>query len=326
MALIQLFPYNTKFDFISKRKISFGVVIFTTLIILGSLLFKGLNYGVDFQGGVVMEGRMKSAPDLSAMRKKIEGLNLGDFVLQRFGSDNDFVLKIMKPEEGEKAQQLIKDVQEKLGSGITYRKIESVGPKVGAELIEKGLTAIAFALIGILIYIAARFEWRFALCAILALGNDCFLVLGMFSLFPLEFNETAITAILITASYSINDTIVVFDRVRENIHEFRKMSLGDILNKSINDTLSRTVLTVLTTFLSVLALYIFGGPVIGTFVLPIMAALILGTLSSIFVAAPLLMFFNIRYGKSLDKYEEEIKKDKEESAPARFQEGNQVDK
>lgn len=317
MALIQLIPYNTKIDFISKRKITFSVVIFTTLLFLVSIAFKGLNYGVDFKGGIILEGRSQTNLDLGDMRKKLESLDLGDFVLQRFGGEQDFIVKVVRPEED--TQKLISTIQTKLGNEIDYRKVETVGPRVGEELIKNGLIAVLLALGGILIYIAFRFEWRFAASAIIALAHDCLLVLGMFSLFPLEFNETAITAILITASYSINDTIVVFDRIRENIQQFRKMSLHDLLNKSVNETLSRTILTVLTTFLSVLALYLLGGPVISTFVLPIMLALIIGTFSSIYVAAPLLLLFNIRYGKSLDEYEEKIRKEKEEIAP-RFQE------
>ena len=176
-------------------------------------------------------------------------------------------------------------------------------------MIQNGLLAVLYALIGIMVYVGFRFEWRFAVCAIIALGHDCFLILGMYSLFPaLEFNETAITAILITAGYSINDTIVVLDRIRENVKKCRTITLEEILNKSINETLSRTILTVVTTFLSVLALYLFGGQVIAIFVLPIMISLILGTLSSIFVASPLLLYFNVKHGKALDEEEERIKK------------------
>ncbi len=297
MAILNLVPNQTSIDFIKMRKVSFAVVIITTLTIIASLLFKGLNYGVDFKGGMTIELRTHTKPNIESMRDTLLKLNIGDVSLQEFGSHHDLLIRL---EEQKDPEAVIQKIKSTLGSTIEYRKIETVGPKVGKEMVQKGFYAIIYALIAILIYIAVRFEWRFALCAIIALVHDCLIVLGMFSLFPLEFNETAITAILITASYSINDTIVVFDRVRENIQKMRKDNLTDILNKSINETLSRTLLTVLTTLLSVIALYFFGGNVISTFVLPIMIALLIGTLSSIFVASPLLLLFNIKHGKDLD--------------------------
>lgn len=309
MAVLNLIPHNTNFDFIGKRKITFTIVILSTLIFMGSLLVKGLNYGIDFKGGVVMEVRMPSKPDIHHLREQLEPLKLGEIAIQEFGSPQDLMIKF----ENIKGQTNIPEtavssIKTILGDGVEYRKIETVGPKVGDEMVHNGLMAVLYALLGILIYVAFRFEWRFALCAVIALGHDCFLILGMYSLFPLEFNETAITAILITAGYSINDTIVVLDRIRENIKRCRKITLVEILNKSINETLSRTILTVVTTFLSVLALFMFGGPVIAIFILPILISLIIGTLSSIFVASPLLLYFNVRHGKELDEEEERIRK------------------
>ncbi len=297
MAILNLIPNQTSIDFIKMRKISFAVVIMTTLTIMFSLLFKGLNYGVDFKGGMTIELRTQTKPNIESMRSTLLKMSIGDVSLQEFGSDHDLLIRL---EEQKDPEAVIQKIKSTLGSTVEYRKIETVGPKVGREMVQKGFYAICYALIAILIYIAVRFEWRFAVCAVIALAHDCLIVLGMFSIFPLEFNETAITAVLITASYSINDTIVVFDRVRENIQKMRKDNLTDILNKSINETLSRTLLTVLTTLLSVVALYFFGGNVISTFVLPIMIALVIGTLSSIFLASPLLLLFNIKYGKDLD--------------------------
>lgn len=311
MALLNLIPYNTNIDFISYRKITFSIVIVSTLLFVGNLLFKGLNYGIDFRGGVILETRIDNKHNLAQIREKLESLHLGELVIQEFGSPHDLLIKVEKPKDENNLEGIIDKIKQTLGEGVEYRKIETVGPKVGADMIHNGLMAVLYALLGILIYIAIRFEWRFALCAITALAHDCFLILGLFSLFPLEFNETAITAILITAGYSINDTIVVFDRIRENIQKYRKITLVEILNKSINETLSRTILTVATTFLSVVALYFFGGPVISTFVLPILISLIVGTLSSIYVAAPLLLFFNIKHGKELDEEEERLKKELE---------------
>jgi preprotein translocase subunit SecF len=308
MAFLNLVPNNTKFDFIGYRKISFSIVIVSTLIFALSILFKGLNYGIDFRGGIALEARLTSEQNQQSVKEKLLSLNLGDISVQEFGSKQDLLIKIEKPDDKE-FDVVVSEVKKALGDGVEYRKIETIGAKVGADMVNNGMKAVFYALIGILIYIAVRFEWRFAICAVIALAHDCFLILGLFSLFPLEFNETAITAILITASYSINDTIVVFDRIRENIKRYRKISLEEILNKSINETLSRTILTVLTTFLSVLALYFFGGAVISSFVLPIMISLVIGTLSSIYVAAPLLLFFNVKYGKVLDEEEEQIRRE-----------------
>jgi preprotein translocase subunit SecF len=308
MAILNLIPYNTNFDFIGKRKVTFSIVILSSLIILGGLLFKGLNYGIDFKGGVVMEVRMPSTPDIPSLREKFEPLELGEVAIQQFGSDQDLMIRFENIEgQTNIPESAVSSIKQILGDGVEYRKIETVGPKVGSEMISNALMAVLYALLGIMIYVGFRFEWRFAICAIIALGHDCFLILGMYSLFPLEFNETAINAILMTAGYSINDTIVVLDRIRENIKRCRNISLVEILNKSINDTLSRTILTVLTTFLSVLALFLFGGKIIAIFVLPILVSLIIGTMSSIFVASPLLLYFNVKHGKALDEEEERIR-------------------
>lgn len=309
MAILNLIPHNTNIDFVGKRKISFTLVIVSTLIFLISLLTKGLNYGIDFKGGVVMEVRMPQDPNLTDIRESLEKLNLGEIAIQEFGSKRDLVIKFENiKEQSSIPESAVNSIKEILGSGVEYQKIDLVGPKVGDEMVHNALMAVLWALFGILVYIAFRFEWRFSVCAIVALAHDCFLIFGMYSLFPLEFNETAITGILMTAGFSINDTIVVLDRIRENIKRHRDITLEEILNKSINETLSRTILTVVTVFLSVLALYIFGGSVIALFVTPILVTLVIGTLSSIFVAAPLLLYFNVKYGKALDDEEEKIKK------------------
>ena len=309
MAILNMIPHNTNFDFIGKRKITFSIVLISTLIVLGGILSKGLNYGIDFKGGVVMEVRMPNAPDIHELREKFEPLNLGEVAIQQFGSDQDLMIRFENMEgQTNIPESAVSNIKQILGDDVEYRKIETVGPKVGGEMISNALMAVLYALLGIMIYVGFRFEWRFAICAIIALAHDCFLILGMYSIFPLEFNETAITAILMTAGYSINDTIVVLDRIRENIKRYRNITLVEILNKSINDTLSRTILTVVTTFLSVLALFLFGGKIIAIFVLPILVSLIIGTLSSIFVASPLLLYFNVKYGKELEEEEERIRK------------------
>jgi len=177
---------------------------------------------------------------------------------------------------------------------VTYKKVETVGPKVGSELVSNAIKAVTFALIAMLIYIAIRFEWQFGVCAVVALFHDCAIIFGMFSIFPLEFSETSITAVLLTASYSINDTVVIFDRIRENLKRFRKMDLKELINLSLNETLSRTTLTATTTILAVLSLYLFGGKIIAALALPIMVGIMVGTFSSIFIASPLLMYLNIK--------------------------------
>lgn len=332
MAILNLIPHNTNFDFIGKRKITFSIVILSTLMVLGGILFKGLNYGIDFKGGVVMEVRMPNVPNIADLRDKFEPLKLGEVAIQHFGSDKELMIKFENIEgQTNIPESAVSTIKQILGDGVEYRKIETVGPKVGGEMISNALMAVLYALLGIMIYVGFRFEWRFAICAIIALGHDCFLILGMYSLFPLEFNETAITAILMTAGYSINDTIVVLDRIRENIKRCRNITLVEILNKSINETLSRTILTVVTTFLSVLALFLFGGKIIAIFVLPILVSLIIGTISSIFVASPLLLYFKVKHGKELDEEEERIRKSLEtegryeEGVPAQFAEDGVIE-
>jgi preprotein translocase SecF subunit len=205
------------------------------------------------------------------------------------------LIKVERKNEDDQAElKPIELVKSTLGQGVDYRKIETVGPKVGSELVRNGIKAVGFALIAMLIYIAIRFEWQFALCAIMALAHDCMAILGLFCLFPLEFNETAIIAVLITAGYSINDTIVIFDRIRENIRTFKKMSLDQLINKSLNETLSRTTLTATTTLLALLALYFFGGSIISTFSTPILIGILIGSFSSICLAAPLLLHLNLK--------------------------------
>jgi preprotein translocase subunit SecF len=298
---LRIIPYNTKIDFVGLRFITFAIsllVIFASTISFG---LKGLNYGIDFRGGYILEVRMPEKPNVPELRTKMEQLQLGEVSIQDFGKDNTLLIRLERhDEEGKEAAQTQTETMDKikgvLGKGVDYRKAETIGPKVGGELIQNALKAIAFALIAMLVYIAVRFEWQFAACAIMALIHDCVAILGLFSLFPLEFNETAIIAILITAGYSINDTIVIFDRIRENIRKYKKMELGELINKSLNETLSRTLLTASTTLLALLALYFWGGEVISRFTLPIIIGILIGSFSSICLAAPLLLYLRLKRG------------------------------
>lgn len=299
MALLKLNSYNLNFNFVGYRFVTFLISLAVIGTTLTTIAIKGINYGIDFEGGYIVEVRVKEKPDIPTLRDKLNHLDLGEASIQNFGGETDLLIRVeRKTEEGvsedasqEKAINAIKTV---LGTDSDYRRIETIGPKVGSELISNSLKAVALALLAMLIYIAIRFEWQFAVCGVVALAHDTIAVLGIFSVLPFEFNETAIIAILITAGYSINDTIVIFDRIRENMRKYRKMELGDLINKSINETLSRTILTGTTTLMALLALYFFGGKVISTFSLPIILGIVIGSFSSICLAAPLLLYLNLK--------------------------------
>lgn len=299
---LPIIPYNTKIDFVGFRFLTFAICFVVILASLISFGVKGLNYGIDFRGGLILEVRLPQKPDVPVLRTQMEQLHLGEVSLQDFGKDNTLLIRLERPEkQGEEGAQLqaktLEKVKSVLGAGVDYRKVETIGPKVGNELIRNALTAIGLALLAMLFYITIRFEWQFAACAIAALAHDCIAMLGLFALSPLEFNENAIIAILITAGYSINDTIVIFDRIRENIRKYKKMNLGDLINKSLNETLSRTLLTASTTLLALFALYIWGGKVISTFTLPIIIGIAIGSFSSICLAAPLLLYLRLTRGE-----------------------------
>ena len=276
-------------DFIGQRWVTFGLSGAMVVLVFLGLLVLGLPRGVDFKGGTLLEIRTTQAPDLGQLRKRLADATKGDVLVQTLGKSNDLLIRlehgVLQPKQ-EAVQAFLKDVLP--NDAAELRRVESVGPKVSSELLSKGLWAIFFALIAMLLYIWVRFEWRFGLAALFALLHDCVGVLGVYVLGRVEFNEAAIVALLITASYSINDTVVVFDRVRENRGRYGRMPLAQLLNLSINETLSRTLLTSLTTLVALLALYFFGGPVIATFSLPILIGLLVGTYSSICLASPLL--------------------------------------
>lgn len=284
---MQLIPHDTKFDFIGKRFITFGIAAFLAVSSLIGVGVKGLNYGIDFKGGYILEVKMPDNVDLSELRNQLTHLDLGDVTLQQFGAPGELLIRFEEHQEG-----ALEKIQKTLGPSVDYRRVQTVGPKVGAELVNNGIKAVALALIFMLAYIAMRFEWQFAVCAILALAHDCCAILGLFSIFPLEFNETAIIAILITAGYSINDTIVIFDRIRENLLRYKKKTRAEVINLSVNETLSRTIMTASTTLIALTALYFFGGPVISTFSLPIIIGIIIGSFSSICLASPLLIYIS----------------------------------
>ena len=295
MYRLHLVPYGTKIDFIKYSKYTISIAVAAIVLCFSFLCFKGLNYGIDFKGGYIFEVTMPNTPDISEMRSNLSNLGLGSASIQQFGGPNDLLIKLeQSKEEGDGQAIAIQKVKDNLGKDVVYKRVETVGPKVGNELVANAVKAVGFALLAMLIYIVLRFEWQFAICAVAALVHDCAIIFGMFSIFPLEFSETSITAILLTASYSINDTVVIFDRIRENLRRCRNLSTSEVINKSLNGTLSRTILTATTTLLAVLSLYLFGGKVIASLALPIMVGIAVGTFSPICIAAPLLMFLNLK--------------------------------
>ena len=295
---LRLVPPNTKIDFIGRRKLAF---VFSALLMAFSLGFfavKGLNYGIDFKGGILMEVRTPGAADLDALRNRLSGLGLGEVALQEFGQATDVLIRIERQPGGEKGQMVaVEKVKEALGKDVAnYRRTEFVGPKVGGELIQAGILAVVLSLLAIMVYVWFRFEWQFSIGAIVALTHDVIATIGLFSVLGLEFNLATVAAILTIAGYSINDTVVVFDRIRENLRKFKTMPIEELLNISLNQTLSRTLLTSITTLLALLAIYIFGGAVIRDFGFALIWGVLVGTYSSIFVASPVVMMMNIREG------------------------------
>jgi preprotein translocase subunit SecF len=295
MRLINLVPTGTEVNFVGIRKIAGIVSLALCLASVGLFFGKGLNYGIDFRGGILMEVRTPQAANMAELRAKLGGLGLGEVQLQEFGRDTDVLIRIERQAGDEKAQLAAVEIAKKaIGDGVEYRRTEFVGPKVGGELIEAGITAVLVAMAAMLVYIWFRFEWQFGVGAVIALVHDVVLTIGIFSVLGLEFNLSTVAAILTIAGYSINDTVVVFDRVRENLRKYKQMPLPDLLNLSTNDTLSRTLLTSLTTLIALVALYLVGGEVIRGFSFAMIWGVLVGTYSSIFIAAPLLIYMNLR--------------------------------
>jgi len=295
MRLISLVPVGTKIDFMRFRKIAAIFSLALVVVSAGLFFTKGLNFGIDFRGGILMEIRTDGPADISKLRSTLNELNLGEVQLQEFGQPTDVLIRIERQPGGEKGQQIaVEKAKAALGEKVNYRRTEFVGPKVGGELIEAGVTAVLLAMAAMLVYIWFRFEWQFGVGAVVALLHDVALTIGVFALLGLEFNLSTVAAILTIAGYSINDTVVVYDRVRENLRKFKQMSLYELLNLSVNGTLSRTLLTSVTTLIALGALYFFGGEVIKGFSFAMIWGVIVGTYSSIFIAVPLLVYMNLR--------------------------------
>ncbi|NQU60492.1 MAG: protein translocase subunit SecF [Rhodospirillales bacterium] len=302
MRGFNLIPANVNIAFIARKKAFFLFSGFLVLASIGLFMVKGLSYGIDFQGGIMIDVRLPQATDMGDMRDKLGNLGLGEVALQEFGQPTDVLIRIQRQKGGEAAQQAaVAKVKAALGTDIEYRRTESVGPKVSEELFWDGVMAVGYAILAILVYIWFRFEWQFGMGAVLALIHDVITTIGLFALLGLEFNLSTVAAILTIAGYSINDTVVVYDRVRENLRKYKKLTLPELLNNSINQTLSRTVMTSVSTLLALLALFFLGGDVIHDFSLAMIWGVVIGTYSSICLAVPVLLYMNIRRGGSKAK-------------------------
>lgn len=306
MRLIKL-PSDTNFSFMKYWKLGFAIS--TVLSVVSVILFfgVGMNYGIDFQGGTLVEIQTKDGPaDIGEIRTQISDLNLGDVQIQQFGAPDDVLIRVVRQPGGEDAQQrAVQLIRDSFGDTVDFRRVEVVGPRVSAELAQAGIIAVIAALLAIMVYIWLRFEWHFALGAVITTVHDVLLTIGIFAVVQLEFNLTSIAAVLTIVGYSLNDTVVVYDRVRENLRRYKKMPMSELIDLSINQMLSRTVMTSLTTLIALIALFIFGGEVIRSFTFAMIWGVAIGTYSSIFVAAPMLIWFKLRPTSPASRGDEE---------------------
>jgi len=294
-------------NFVSKFKKAniFSLIIFILSIIF--IFFKGLNYGIDFKGGTLIELRTDTSINATVIRDSLKSMNLGDINVKKFGKEGDYLIKVEQKNTNNSnlIPEIKKTLADNLNADVDFRRVENVGPKVSSELLESSIIAISLALAAMLFYIWIRFEWQFSIGSIIALFHDVIITLGIFSVLSLEINLSIIAAVLTIVGYSMNDTVVIYDRIRENLLKYTKISISDISNLSINETLSRTIITSITTLLALISIYILGGEILRGFSFAMILGVIIGTYSSIFVASPILKFFKVSY-KTLEKEEEKI--------------------
>ena len=298
MRLLKLIPDRTNIDFVGARFWAFGLDGLLVLVAIVSLFLNGLNYGIDFTGGVLVEVKAAQSIDIGDMRGKVDGIGFAEAQLQYFGGGecetpaNSCVLIRVQPQENadQSDQAVVNAIRMVLGTGYEFRRTEVVGPKVSDELKNAGVAATIFAVLAIGAYVAVRFEWQYGVAAIVATGHDVFVTAGLYSLLGLDFTLTSVAALLTLAGYSVNDTVVVFDRIRENRRRYKRMPLKELINTSTNQTLTRTVLTSVTTSISIIPLLLFGGPTLFDFTAAILFGIVVGTFSSIYVAAALLIY------------------------------------
>ncbi len=293
---LRIVPDDTKFDFTQFRRISFPASALLTIAAITLFFTHGLNFGIDFKGGTLMEVQDKSGTaDIGAMRTKLSTLQLGDVQLQQFGGPADVLIRLAQQPGGDTAQQAaVQKVRATLGDSVEYRRVEVVGPRVSGELLAYGMLGLIVAIGGILIYLWFRFEWQFALGAMIANIHDIVLTIGFMSITQIDFDLTSIAALLTILGYSLNDTVVIYDRIREILRRYKKMPMPELLNESINSTLSRSIITHVTVTLALLALYLFGGHAIHSFTaVMIFGVVLVGTYTSIFIAAPMLIYLGV---------------------------------
>jgi preprotein translocase subunit SecF len=297
VRLLRIVPDDTKFDFIRFRRISFPISAVLSIVAIVLYFTHGLNFGIDFKGGTLIEVQAKSGQaDLAQMRSTIGGLGLGDFQLQQFGGPSEVLIRIAAQPGGEAEQQVaVQKVRAALGeTGFDYRRIEVVGPRVSGELLYTGILGMFAAIAAILCYLWFRFEWQFALGAMIANVHDIVLTLGFMSITQVDFDLTSIAALLTILGYSLNDTVVIYDRIREMLRRYKKMPMTELLNVSINATLSRSIITHVTVAMSLLALLLFGGQAIHSFTATMMFGVVLvGTYTSVFIASPILIYLGV---------------------------------
>jgi len=285
---IRLLKTVPKLDYFRFHKLCFALSAALCIASIFSLATKGLNFGVDFAGGTVIEARRTAGPiDLADLRARLGALNLGDVALQEFGNPSDVLIRIERQESEQAEMRGVQQVRDTLGAEYEYRRIEVVGPKVGAELVEGGILAVLLSLTGIMAYMALRFGWRAGLSGVVAILHDCLTTVGLFSILNLQFDLNVLAAVVTIAGFSINDTVVIDDRIRENLRKFKKMDFRDLINRSVNETMARTVMTNGLVLLATLALLLFGGPVLFGFSAALLWGVIVGTYSTIYVASPM---------------------------------------
>ena len=294
-------------NFVSKFKSAniISIIIFSLSIFF--ILFKGLNYGIDFKGGTLIELRTEISVNATSIRDTLKTMDLGDVNVKKFGKEGDYLIKVEQKNTNNNniIPKIKKNLYDNLGADVDFRRVENVGPKVSAELLESSIIAISLALMAMLFYIWVRFEWQFSLGSIVALFHDVVITLGIFSLLSLEINLSIIAAVLTIVGYSMNDTVVIYDRIRENLLKYTKISISDVSNLSINETLARTIITSVTTLLALVSIYILGGEILRGFSFAMILGVLIGTYSSIFVASPILKFLKVSH-KTLEKEEEKI--------------------
>jgi preprotein translocase subunit SecF len=316
LPLLRIVPDDTKFDFMRFRRISFPISAVLSIIAILLYFFHGLNFGIDFVGGTLIEVQSKSGTaDLAKMRAALSGLGLGEVQLQEFGGPTDVLIRVAQQPGGEEAQQAaIGKVREALGDEVDYRRVEVVGPRVSSELLAMSTIGLGLAIFAILIYLWFRFEWQFSLGAMIANVHDLVLTIGYMSLTQIDFDLSSIAALLTILGYSLNDTVVIYDRIREMLRRYKRMSMPDLLNISVNSTLSRSIITHVTVTLALLALLFFGGHAIHSFVATMIFGVVLvGTYTSVFIAAPILIYL----GVGTTRMEAEDAAEKEKTSTAR---------